>query len=201
MGKEDLPERKKIPNPTHIVFFDMDDTLWEILGEEGADEWLSKGARTGKDRLTFTLDESTGLVRRGNDGTPIRLKNRVVEVLSRLYEMDIPMGVVSDNRPQDVATVAKMFDIWRFFDQSLSHIKLYNDVVDGPCNKGFVIQDLMADFTSKGVTPHVLFIDDKAKYHERPEFSVPLARQNIQFVQSPKSTFPAEEVMRFAARK
>lgn len=199
MSKEITTERREIPNPTHIIFFDMDDTLWEMQSE--GDDWLSKGARTDEDQLTFTYDESTGLVTRENDGVTVRLKDEVKVTLTDLSVMGIPMGIVSDNRPQDVETVAKMFGIWQFFDHKLSHIKLYDDAVDGPCNKGLVIQDLLADLRSKNATPHVLFIDDKAKYREKPEFSQPLSSQGIQFIQSRKSTFPRLEVMRFATRK
>lgn len=200
-AKESLSERKELPNPTHIIFFDMDDTVWEMIGEEGADEWLSKGTKTNEDKLTFVLDEITGLVRRENDGVRIRLKEGAIETLTKLSEMGIPLGIVSDNRRQDVETVASIFGIWNFFHPNLTHIKLYDDAVDGPCNKGLVIKDLLGAFTANGAISHVLFIDDKAKYRERTEFSAPLANQRIQFVQSPKSTFPHKEIMNFAVGK
>lgn len=199
MGKENFVEKKELLQPSHVIFFDMDDTLWEMQND--ADDWLSKGATTDADRLIFTLDEETDTITRENDGIKIRLKDGVRETLTNLSEMGIPLGIVSDNRPQDVETVAKMFGIWKFFDQDLTHIKLYNDAVDGPCNKGLVIHDLLAGLRSRDAKPHVLFLDDKGKYREKPEFSEPLNHQGIQFIQSPKSTFPSHEVMRFTTQK
>lgn len=196
MTRKEGEEKEPLVTYDDVVFLDMDDTLWELMGQNESSDWLSKGARTDEDVLKFSLDGMLGIVKRENDGMIVRLKEGVVELLEMFLEKGIPVGIVSDNRFQDVQTVANLFGIWNYFDQRITHIQLYDDAVDGPCNKGKIMQQLLVLLGIRGVASCVVFVDDKSKYRDNPEFSEPLKTSGIIFIQSPKDKFPTEEITR-----
>lgn len=194
MAREESEKGELLATYGVVVFLDMDDTVWELVDQNGSDQWLSKGARTDEDILGFSLDEVSGIVKRENDGLVIGLKDGVVELLEMFFEKKIPVGIVSDNRWKDVEMVANLLGIWKYFDQKISHIQLYDDARDGPCNKGEIIQQLLTSLGVLGATRCVIFVDDKSKYRDDPVFSRPLMVSMVTFVQSPRDRFPIEEV-------
>lgn len=162
-----------------IVFFDADKTLWRVLPQRPGDDWVSK-LKSPK----FKLEDNKTVVRK-QDGTKFILKDGVKECLAKLSLEGIGVGIVSDNRPEDVAKVAGLFGIWDYFDPTLVNIKLW----DGPCPKDQMVTEVIDGF-GKDKPSNILLVDDK-------DYSKAMRKLGYSFLLSPKNTFPKNLVSDF----
>lgn len=98
------------------------------------------------------------------------------------------MGIVSDNRPEDVGKVASLLGIWDYFNPRYTSIFPWEE----PADKYMMIQ-----FIKKGYgefpeqNGNVVLVDAKEKYR------IPLTHNGFAFIHSQEDSFPSAEILEF----
>lgn len=176
-------ESKEKLKPAQIAFFDADKTLWQVVTLDRSDDWASK-----IDNPTFIQNGENTVIRKEN-GTKFILKDGVKDCLEKLSKAGIGIGIISDNKLENVATIASLFGISDYFDTKLINISLWK----GPCPKEVMV-DKVVERLGKDKFSGILLVDDK-------DYSEVMTKSGYSFILSSKDTFPKDMVLSFFGLK
>jgi hypothetical protein len=181
-------ETKNNAGQIKIAFFDADKTLWKVVTKNPGDDYASRGAKLGRDR-TFLLGQENEVTRL-EDGTKLILKEGVKETLEKLSKEGITAAIISDNIYDDVEVVCQRLGIWKFFDETLTNIWLWN----GQADKSLMVKQVVGNLDNSA-SSKILLVDDGLVYAEQ------MQRAGYDFIVSPKETFPKDVVLEYFGLK
>jgi magnesium-dependent phosphatase-1 len=145
-----------------VYFFDCDETLWHTETKDYVSSVDSTFTKTGE--LT---------VRRDADELLFRLNPEVPAIFNKIEIGGNKIGILSDNKPEPVRELLKLFGLWEFVSPELFAVKLW----DGYCPKHEMLQEALQNLTEKPEA--VSWYDDKDYSQEAAQIAVDFVRVDV----------------------